>query len=546
MGLFSWLSTRKSEGVVPPQTKMSDGAIVIDVAGVRNNGVLDTDTMLKIEVGVEFTWSGRPYLRGTGGTTLASRTCRGAVTLENNADRCKFDGFTVERFNDFGVYFGNKTTVTNFGIITALDIGSGYSPSNYSLTSNYSAIVNSGTHSSLSQLSVISVSTLPPDGKSTDIQAVINGKHYYIASKDIVNNTISVFPWVDSTVAVNGTLYYKWGGGAVFSGGDASNLSGFQVDGRRCSTALYMAALYSPVILGVTAQFCGTAIQIGYKQDGSVIGGEISGIYTENNDFDLVVASRVKDGIFLSSNEAFNFNKIDYVCSPRTSSNTLMPLYANLQSIIFNDSGVSHTYQKMGRNGNELNTTEAIDIFSEPKFKRVFRKNSAAQTINLTAPNDPLNQAFGYDSGELILFGTGVNNEPTNTVTFNAPVGFKVNNGASAVFSGFSRAARFAIYYRYTDLDFKVVCYDVKESSAITKTYAYDPPSLSVGQVVSVTTALLGAVVGDRVDATFSLPLAGCRMWAEITSAGNVTIYLKNETSGGVDLASGNIFIRLG
>lgn len=49
MGLFSWLSTRKSEGVVPPQTKMSDGAIVIDVAGVRNNGVLDTDTMLKIE-----------------------------------------------------------------------------------------------------------------------------------------------------------------------------------------------------------------------------------------------------------------------------------------------------------------------------------------------------------------------------------------------------------------------------------------------------------------------------------------------------------------
>lgn len=49
MGLFSWLNTRKSEGTAPPQTKMSDGAIVIDVAGVRNNGALDTDTMLKIE-----------------------------------------------------------------------------------------------------------------------------------------------------------------------------------------------------------------------------------------------------------------------------------------------------------------------------------------------------------------------------------------------------------------------------------------------------------------------------------------------------------------
>lgn len=72
----------------------------------------------------------------------------------------------------------------------------------------------------------------------------------------------------------------------------------------------------------------------------------------------------------------------------------------------------------------------------------------------------------------------------------------------------------------------------------------FDPSSLAAGAIQSTTIAV-SCEIGDSFDCSFSQPLMGTRMWAEVTSANLLTVYHHNPTATAVDLPSGILVVKL-
>lgn len=69
----------------------------------------------------------------------------------------------------------------------------------------------------------------------------------------------------------------------------------------------------------------------------------------------------------------------------------------------------------------------------------------------------------------------------------------------------------------------------------------YDPPSINSLGRTTTTVTVQGASLGDFVQASFSLPLGGLLMFAEVTVANTVTVTLFNLTTAAIDVASGTL-----
>lgn len=81
-------------------------------------------------------------------------------------------------------------------------------------------------------------------------------------------------------------------------------------------------------------------------------------------------------------------------------------------------------------------------------------------------------------------------------------------------------------------------------SKVLTATATYDPPSLATTvQDTIQTIAVTGAVVGNRVEATFSLDLQGLGLRAWVSTANTVSFVFINTTAGTVDLGSGTVTV---
>jgi len=80
--------------------------------------------------------------------------------------------------------------------------------------------------------------------------------------------------------------------------------------------------------------------------------------------------------------------------------------------------------------------------------------------------------------------------------------------------------------------------------TTITAKATYDPPSLAANASVSTDVFCPGARVGDFVSVSFSLDAQGILFYGFVNAANNIKIWLKNNTGGTVDLASGTIVAR--
>lgn len=73
----------------------------------------------------------------------------------------------------------------------------------------------------------------------------------------------------------------------------------------------------------------------------------------------------------------------------------------------------------------------------------------------------------------------------------------------------------------------------------------YDPPNLADDTETSTTVTITGAALGDFALASFSLSTQGIKLTAEVTATDTVIVNLHNQTGGAIDLASGNLNVRV-
>lgn len=86
------------------------------------------------------------------------------------------------------------------------------------------------------------------------------------------------------------------------------------------------------------------------------------------------------------------------------------------------------------------------------------------------------------------------------------------------------------------------VATEVFGSWGLAATTTVDPASLAAGgRTTPATLTVTGAVLGDIVDASFSLDLQGAALNVYVSAANTVTYYFQNDTAGTVDLASGTL-----
>jgi hypothetical protein len=79
-----------------------------------------------------------------------------------------------------------------------------------------------------------------------------------------------------------------------------------------------------------------------------------------------------------------------------------------------------------------------------------------------------------------------------------------------------------------------------------TASAAYDPPSLNAGTQTTTTVNVTGAAMGAPVLTSFSLSLQGLQLSGDVSSAGVVTVVLRNGTAGTVNLSPGTLRVAVG
>lgn len=101
--------------------------------------------------------------------------------------------------------------------------------------------------------------------------------------------------------------------------------------------------------------------------------------------------------------------------------------------------------------------------------------------------------------------------------------------------------------FGYAELEFDGTLWSVvAQPGALTASATWNPPSVSAGASTTTTVSVIGAVVGDKVSASFSDSLQGMVLSACVSAANTVTAVLFNPTGSAIDLASGTLLITIG
>jgi len=393
------------------------------------------ETMLTVRSCPGLVWDGKISVTGIGATSYASRTCRVGVTLAGQgvapSSRMRFGGFVINSFQQVGLNVQNLSTLTDLGNIKVTDCGSG--ASGFSLLSNWSNKVNTGLSGSSAQRSKIDVTVLPPDnftgGRNPNCFVVINDETYYVYDIDRAASTLTVFPFIDNTIA-SGSLRYLFGGGVFTFGGDAGILGATQIDAMRCSFGLLTTALYGPIVSRMVTQFCGVGLGFGSAPEAASVTFQVNGLYCEGNDYDILRATRATVGGIINSSYALNLKKIRYTGDARvTDTNQYLNAFNNMRSITVYQDGIGNRCLQNRRNGSVSGSFIILDLTTSPLHNQ-FKKNS--QEIRLAKLAFQNNDAFGYCADTITFVGSGNNYAPTGTFTFVAP-GPVTTNGSGII-----------------------------------------------------------------------------------------------------------------
>ena len=262
--------------------------------------------------------------------------------------------------------------------------------------------------------------------------------------------TVNVFPWVHVR-SPSATVRWFFGGGFYANGGDCGE-GVVEAEGQRCGWTVLDASLYGQTILTLGAQACGVGYGRGLNSSGSAVGATLNGFYPEVTTFDIVKVS--SNAIFdVSGLYPGVLSKIEFVSKPRlTSERTRYGSGGQLGGVTLDYRGDRLEFDKSAENTIELFSAATVTIDGKNK-RQTYKRDSWTITLGIDMARHHL---CGYDSMELCLIGSGGNNQPTGSFTFNPPNGATVNGASSYVVSGFTGPATFAIYYQYDANNFVV------------------------------------------------------------------------------------------
>ena len=492
------------------------------------------EEMLTVQTLSDFSWTGWVEVVGIGSVAYSTRTCRTGVKIGDayTASRCKFEKIIARSFYEFGVACPKLTTLTNVGEVRCYDCGSGKNTANYSLTSAFSNPVNTGVAANLNQYTTIDVDELPPENLYTNLKVMIGTDYYYVNSIDRVNKKLNVFPWVSSTNTET-TLRYVFGGAVLVQGSDSSVLNIDYIDATRCSQILVSTALYAPVVNKIVGQYCGVAISLGLSLSSACVGGACYGLYNEAGDCDFMRVTRANINYTLVGFVA-SADKFRNISAPRSNDNDISILYDNFEGLTYINGGV-YTFNART---NHSAATIALDL-TKPSARDVFGYGDNKEIILYASQAKVLKQ-WGYQHKRAVVIGNGLNYRPTGIVKFTAPSGYTVNGQSQVEFSKFNSIAGFDVYLQYNTTNFVVS----RQDGALVQV-TYDPDPIAANSAIITTVTMTGAVVGDLVQASFSINNANLRLYAFVSSANTVTVEFRNIAASQIDLTSGTLTVKL-
>ncbi len=511
-------------------------------------------------------WQGGIGVQGIGDRTFASRTCGVGIAFQSCGGG-SFD-WVYARFFWFAGVITPEVVASDLNIglhIGSADIefcGSGRESSTGGvagdgLTSVWSLPVNSGDSGGPAQRTQLSMSVLPVAEIETyelvgnqQLHVLINGYPYFVYEINRVAGTISVFPWIDSTIGTGGIAEWVIGAGLMTLTNDSGILNIDYLNVKRCGKALGVAGLYGPRIGSGNLSYGGIGAMFGRIPSSAHLGTSLDGIYTEGNVLDYCFNGNIEGdtALTISSTTEINLAKVLQIGNQaaRTSANLLERTTWGARPYgggMFVAEGRFHAFHDDNIGATAAATRPFRDHVRPPRIVTQVRDS---QTVPLLVQGTgEYNRLFGYRGARYCYSGTGPNNAPTGTFTFEPPTGGTVNGGAvniSAAFTGFSGPADFEIFHT----DTAQLTWVARPVSGWRRSGSktYDPPSVASLGTATTTVTVAGAALGDQFVASFSLSLGGLMLTAYVSAADTVTTVLFNPTAAAVDLASGTLTVR--
>ena len=462
--------------------------IIGDTRIIANAAIADVLTLTNVQ---NTTWE-RITVLGTGTTNNHSTfTCDTGLTL-NDCARSSFGYIEVKRFAFAGVcsIAGNNNMVS-LGEVVARDCGSGgtYAAA-ASVTGSWSTPVNAGSQGSFAQTTTIAVDTLPSDfiTDSTygtvgamSVMIRIGGYPYYVRSVDVSGGTVTVFPWLPTT-ATPGTFEYIYGGGIFLKGGNTNVFGIDMLDAINCGIGLCVNSLFGPNTRRVVVQACGAGIVTGGYPENATIGGHYDGTYYEVNTEDIIITQiqSVTQYQSFGAEYALDLSKTFLIGTPRLNSDVLSGVYEVASRSSMMVKGRQKESLQGKQSGNATSSTITLTPH-ESSADLVYKKDS--EVIVLASLDLDMNRLFGEDCAKISFFGTGADDQPTGTITFNEPgSGWTVNGGATAVYSGFTSPVTFAAYWDIAATNVIVSVIAGKFSGTVTFTASDATPTVATGR----------------------------------------------------------------
>ncbi len=414
-------------------------------------------------------WNGKIHIFGSNDSRWTEpmrwkdRTTLYGVVV-SGCGRSSFDGFFCNNVSVYGLLCtsesegGGNVTFINVGDCRFLGCGSGTgnNDDNYFMTSTWSNRREEGTSGSGGQRTVIDVVEIPSEAHLRALTypfiQLENGELHFVWDVDRRSNTIKVYPWIDTTLH-EGSFRWVFGGGMGLRGSDANVINASGIDATTCASGLDMMSIYGPTVQRLVSQNNFTGMRFGLRPNGAMVSANIGAFYTEGSTsaFIPVVTGRNDGAYHIATEYALNLGtQVQYLKvrygDNRTTHNGLFGY-----TILMN--GDLLTYEK--KPNNRATRHSRLDLTINNKdISQVYRIDKWNIQLNIDMA---VHSAFGYDSAQLTMLGSGTNFTPTGGFTFKCKdSSATVNSAESWIAKEFTGPAIFTIYYEVKDNNYIV------------------------------------------------------------------------------------------